>query len=192
MKRLCVFCGSKAGDRPVYAEAARDLGRELARRGIGLVFGAGHIGLMGVLADAVLQAGGEAIGVIPTALVDRELAHKRLTELRVVDTMHERKAAMFELADAFMALPGGFGTLEEVFEIVTWMQLGMHEKPVGLANIDGFYDALLAALDHMVREGFLKPASRRLLRSAGDPVRLLDLLDEPAPEQENWIEAKDL
>ncbi|MGE3805695.1 MAG: TIGR00730 family Rossman fold protein [Gemmataceae bacterium] len=192
MQRLCVFCGSKSGDRAVYADAARHLGQELVRRGIGLVFGAGHVGLMGVLADAVLEAGGEAIGVIPEALVDRELAHNSLTELRVVATMHERKAMMFELSDAFMALPGGFGTLEELFEIVTWVQLGLHQKPVGLVNIDGFYDALLGTLDHMVREGFLKQRSRRMLLAADDPIRLLDLLDEPPAEQENWIEPKDL
>lgn len=192
MKSLCVFCGSKKGDRPIYADAARQLGAELVKRNIRLVFGAGHIGLMGILADTVLQGGGEAIGVIPTALVERELAHQQLTELRVVANMHERKAVMFDLSDAFLALPGGVGTLEELFEIVTWAQLGMHQKPVGLVNVAGFFTPLLANLNHMVKEGFVKQKHRNLLRAADDPIAVLDLLDQPVAEREHLIEPEDV
>ena len=155
MRRLCVFCGSAVGGRPVYAEQARQLGGLLAARRIGLVFGGGHIGLMGVLADAVLAAGGEAIGVIPQALMDKELAHRGLTQLHVVGTMHQRKALMADLADGFAALPGGFGTGDEFFEILTWGQLGLHAKPIGLLNTAGYFTPLLAWLDQMVAEGFL-------------------------------------
>src|SRR5438270_7658744 len=144
MPRLCVFCGSSKGRLPAYAEDARQLGSALVRAGLGLVFGAGHVGLMGVLADAVLAAGGEAIGVIPQGLVDQELAHRSLTRLEVVGSMHERKARMAELADGFLALPGGYGTLEELFEVVTWKQLRLHAKPIGLLNAAGFFDPLLA------------------------------------------------
>src|SRR3954449_13611628 len=156
MQRVCVFCGSKSGGRPVYADAARRLGAALAARGCELVFGAGHVGLMGVLADAVLAAGGRAVGVIPQALVDRELAHRGLTELHVVGTMHQRKALMADLSDAFVALPGGYGTGDELFEILTWAQLGIHAKPIGLLNVAGYFDAMLAWLDHMTREDFLR------------------------------------
>jgi uncharacterized protein (TIGR00730 family) len=176
MKRVCVFCGSKAGEVKEYAAVACRLGRLLAERRLGLVFGGGHIGLMGVLADAVLGVGGEAIGVIPQALVDRELAHGGLTQLHVVATMHERKAVMADLADAFLALPGGFGTADELFEILTWAQLGLHSKPVGVVNIAGFFTPLLAWLDHTVATGFLKPAHRRLVLEADEPGRLLDLM----------------
>src|ERR671932_40439 len=147
MRRLCVYAGSNAGARPEYARAAEELARELVARGIGLVYGGGRVGLMGVLADTVLAGGGEAIGVIPQALVDREVGHQGLTELRVVGSMHERKALMAELADAFVALPGGYGTWEEFFEIVTWVQLGLHPKPCGLLNVAGYYDPLLALAD---------------------------------------------
>src|SRR5262245_13941046 len=193
MKRLCVFCGSSAGGRPEYTEGARAFGRLLAGHGLGLVFGGGHIGLMGVLADAVLGAGGEVLGVIPQALVDRELAHGGLTELRVVDTMHQRKALMADLADGFAALPGGYGTGDELFEILTWAQLGLHTKPVGLLNTAGFFDPLLAWLDGMVREGFLRPDHRRLLATSADPAELLDILlrHEPAPQMPKWIGAED-
>lgn len=160
MRRLCVFCGSSTGNRPEYREAARQLGCLLARHDVGLVFGGGHIGLMGILADAILEAGGEAIGVIPQALVDRELAHRGLTTLHVVAGMHQRKALMADLADAFLALPGGFGTADECFEILTWAQLGFHSRPIGLLNVAGFFDALLAWLDHCVQEGFLLPEMR--------------------------------
>lgn len=176
MRRLCVFCGSRSGRTPTHADQARRLGASLARRGLGLVFGAGHVGLMGVLADAVLAADGEAIGVIPQTLVDRELAHTRLTQTHVVGSMHQRKALMAELADAFLALPGGYGTLEELFEIVTWAQLGFHAKPVGLLNVAGFFDPLLAWIDGAIAEEFIRPAHRELLLHDDDAERLLDRL----------------
>jgi uncharacterized protein (TIGR00730 family) len=193
MKRLCVFCGSNAGGVAVYAEAARRFGHLLADRQIGVVYGGGHVGLMGVLAAAVLGRGGEVIGVIPQALVDRELAHAGLTELRVVATMHERKAVMADLADGFAALPGGYGTADELFEMLTWAQLGMHAKPVGLLNVNGFFDPLLAWLDHIVREGFLRPAHRRLLRDADEPEAVLTLLLEHRLVQAvpKWIDPGD-
>ncbi|HYT91095.1 MAG TPA: TIGR00730 family Rossman fold protein [Gemmataceae bacterium] len=193
MKRLCVFCGSSVGGRETYVETTRRLGETMVRHGLGLVFGAGHIGLMGVLADAVLAAGGEAIGVIPQALVDRELAHERLTQLHVVDTMHQRKALMADLADAFVALPGGYGTADELFEILTWAQLGLHQKPIGLLNIRGFFDPLIAWVDHCVREGFIRPQYRDLLAISTESGHLLDLLSrrEPAPQMPKWIGEKD-
>lgn len=193
MQRLCVFCGSSQGNRPIYAETARQLGERMVQRGLGLVFGAGHVGLMGVVADAVLHAGGEAIGVIPQALVDRELAHTRLTRLHVVNTMHERKAVMSDLADGFAALPGGYGTADELFEVLTWAQLGLHAKPIGLLNTLGFFDPMRAWLDRAVQEAFLRPVHRQLLIEANDPdtllVRLLQYRPaEPAPK---WIAAQD-
>jgi uncharacterized protein (TIGR00730 family) len=177
----------------VYAEQADRLGQGLARRGLGLVFGGGHIGLMGILADAVLQAGGEVIGVIPQSLVEKELAHSRLTELRVVETMHQRKALMADLADGFAGLPGGFGTGDELFEILTWAQLGLHAKPVGLFNVAGYFDPLLAWLNHATNEAFLKPDHRRLLLEADDPDRLLDALQayRPAETPPKWINETD-
>lgn len=174
MKALCVYCGSNPGVRDVYAGAAEALGRTLAERGIGLVYGGAAKGLMGRLADAVLAAGGEAQGVIPHALMRKEIAHSGLTRLHVVNTMHERKAMMAELSDGFVALPGGFGTLEETIEIVTWGQLRFHAKPCGLLNVDGFFDHLLAYLDHAEAEGFLKPEHRRMLLVADEPGALLE------------------
>jgi uncharacterized protein (TIGR00730 family) len=193
MRRLCVFCGSSAGNRPAYRDAAGRLGGLLAARGVGLVFGAGHIGLMGVLADAVLAGGGTAAGVIPQALVDKELAHRGLTELHVVKTMHQRKSLMADLADAFLALPGGYGTADEFFEVLTWAQLGLHAKPIGLLNVAGFFDPLLAWVDHCVREAFLRPEHREILRVASDPEELLGLLEQspPAPQVPKWIEPGD-
>ena len=190
MKRLCVFCGSRGGGAPVYAETTRELGRTMARRGLGLVFGGGHVGLMGALADAMLQAGGEVIGVIPQGLVDRELAHQGCTQLHVTRSMHERKAVMADLADAFVALPGGFGTFDETFEMLTWAQLGLHSKPVGLLNVNGYFDALLTFLDHTVREGFIKPAHRQLLLAATAADALLDALlqAKPAIDEPKWSE----
>jgi uncharacterized protein (TIGR00730 family) len=175
----------------VYAEHARRLGEALVARRLGLVYGGGHVGLMGVLADGVLRGGGEVIGVIPQGLVDRELAHGGLTELRVVDSMHQRKAAMADLADGFAALPGGFGTADELFEILTWAQLGLHGKPVGLLNTVGFFDPLLAWLDHTVALGFVKAQHRRLLLAAAEPEELLDRLQAaPATATEpKWIDA---
>ncbi len=191
--RLCVFCGSRPGGRPVFAEQARAFGRLLAARGVGLVYGGGHVGLMGILADAVLAEGGEVRGVIPRALQDRELAHQRLTELHVVETMHQRKALMADLADGFAALPGAFGTGDELFEILTWAQLGLHGKPIGLLNAAGFFDPLLAWIDRAVEEAFLKPQHRDLLLVADEPGRLLDLLLNPPPREqtEKWLERND-
>ena len=191
--RVCVFCGSRPGGRPVFAEQARAFGRLLAARGVGLVYGGGHVGLMGILADAVLEEGGEVRGVIPRALEDRELAHRRLTELHVVDTMHQRKALMADLADGFAALPGAFGTGDELFEILTWAQLGLHGKPIGLLNVAGFFDPLLAWIDRAVEEAFLKPQHRDLLLVADEPGRLLDLLLNPPPREqtEKWLEREE-
>jgi uncharacterized protein (TIGR00730 family) len=176
MKRLCVFCGSSSGDLPIYASEARRLGGLLAQRGIELVFGAGHIGLMGVVADAVLAAGGRAIGVIPRSLVERELCHRQLTETHVVASMHERKALMADLSDGFLALPGGFGTADEFFEILTWAQLKFHRKPIGLCNIQGFFDPLLAWIDRAVSDGFIKAKYYDLLTQESSAERLLDAL----------------
>jgi hypothetical protein len=181
MQRICVYCGSSPGDRPDYANLAREVGREIAGRGIGLVYGGGHIGLMGAVADAALAAGGEVIGVIPQQLVDAELAHRGLTALEVVGSMHERKARMAELADAFMALPGGFGTLDELFEILTWAQLGLHGKPCGLVDFEGYYGPLLAWADGAVAAGFVRPAHRRLLMADTSPARLIDRLAAADP-----------
>jgi uncharacterized protein (TIGR00730 family) len=193
MERLCVFCGSSAGSQTIYADAARRLGEALAERGLGLVFGGGHIGLMGILADSVLGSGGSVIGVIPQALVEKELAHDRLTELHIVTTMHQRKALMADLADGFAALPGAFGTADELFEILTWAQLGLHAKPIGLLNVGGYFDALCAWLDHAVREGFLRAAHRGLLLEAEQPGQLLDLLAQyrPTGQTPKWIETQD-
>jgi hypothetical protein len=176
VRRICVFCGSSAGARPAYARSARALGELLASRGIDVVYGGGAVGLMGELADAALVAGGKVIGVIPDALVAMEVAHDRLTELHVVRSMHERKALMAELSDAFVALPGGLGTLEELFEVLTWAQLGLHPKPCGLVDVEGFYAPLLACLDHAVVEGFVRPENRALVLDDVDPVRLLSRL----------------
>jgi uncharacterized protein (TIGR00730 family) len=188
MKRLCVFCGSRIGALPAYADAAQTLGSLMVERGLGLVFGGGHVGLMGILADAVLQGGGEVVGVIPQGLVDRELAHTRCTELHVTASMHERKALMAQLADGFAALPGGFGTFDETFEMLTWAQLGLHHKPIGLLNVAGFFDGLLAFLDHTVQDGFIKPLHRHMLLRAKTPYELLEMLaavESPVPE-EKW------
>ena len=188
MRRVCVFCGSSTGSRSVYTNAATSLAQEMVRRGIGLVFGGGAVGLMGVIADAVLAAGGHAIGVIPHALVARELAHRALPDLRVVNSMHERKATMAALADAFIAMPGGFGTFEEFCEVVTWTQLGVHRKSCGLLNAGGFYDSLIAQFDRGVADGFIKIANRRIVVAHADPGALLDALAQaPAPPEAAWI-----
>jgi uncharacterized protein (TIGR00730 family) len=181
LKRICVFCGSSVGSRPQHAVAARELGRTLAERGLGIVFGGGKVGLMGVLADTALAAGGEAIGVIPEALVAREIGHNGLTKLHVVHSMHQRKTLMADLADAFIALPGGYGTFEEFFEAVTWTQLGIHTKPCGLLNVDGYYDALLALLDRAVTDGFIQKKNRRLVIDAPDVPTLLQRLADFRP-----------
>jgi uncharacterized protein (TIGR00730 family) len=192
MKRVCVFCGSSAGARASYRAAAESLGRALVRRGLGLVYGGGHVGLMGALADAALSAGGEVVGVIPRGLEAREVGHRGLTELRVVGSMHERKAAMAGLADAFLALPGGMGTLEETAEALTWAQLGIHRKPVGLLDVEGFFGPLVAFLDHAQAEGFLRPEHRRLCLVERDPEALLDRLSAwRAPELQAWLDASE-
>jgi uncharacterized protein (TIGR00730 family) len=189
MKRICVFCGSSPGSRPEYRAAAEELGAELVRRKIGLVYGGGNVGLMGVLADAVLKAGGEVQGVIPEHLMAREIGHDGLTKLHVVRSMHERKALMADLSDAFVALPGGFGTLEEFCEVVTWTQLGLHAKPCGILNVFGYYSPLLAMLDHAVQERFLKPENRALVPARELPSELLQALEEWRPVRvEKWLD----
>lgn len=188
MKRLCVFCGSNAGRRHEYAAAARELGATLAARKIGLVYGGGNVGLMGVVADAVMAAGGEAIGVIPEALLAKEVGHRQLTRLHVVGSMHERKAMMAELSDGFIAMPGGYGTLEEFCEVLTWAQLGFHRKPCALLNVQGFYDPLLHLFQHAVTECFVRPEYRRMVLCEADPRRLLDAMAAyEAPSVEKWI-----
>ena len=187
-KRICVFCGSSHGTDPVYAEAARTVGSEFARRGIGLVYGGGNVGLMGVIADAVLAAGGHATGVIPEALMAKELGHKGLQDLRIVKTMHERKAMMAELADGFIALPGGIGTFEEFFEIVTWAQLGFHTKPCALLNVKGFYDPLLRLVDHAIEERFVKEKQRALIVVEPEINALLErMAHHHVPFEPKWI-----
>ena len=188
MKRLCVFCGWSVGNNTAYIEAAQALGAVLARRRIGLVYGGGKVGLMGVIADAVMQAGGEVIGVIPKALDDREIGHAGITDLRIVDSMHTRKAMMAELSDAFIAMPGGVGTFEEFFEAVTWTQLGLHRKPCGLLNVAEFYTPLALFIDQAVTDGFIKPVHRAAIVVDSDPVRLLDTLGTVhLPAVPKWI-----
>ncbi len=189
MKRICVFCGSSQGSRTEYRAAAEELGAELARRGTGLVYGGGNVGLMGVLADAVLGAGGEVIGVIPENLMAREVGHNGLTKLHVVRSMHERKALMADLSDAFIAMPGGFGTLEEFCEVVTWAQLGLHAKPCGILNVMGFYTSLLSMFDHAVQERFLKPENRALVLARDSVAELLRALEDWRPVRvEKWLD----
>jgi uncharacterized protein (TIGR00730 family) len=180
LRRICVFCGSSAGTRDVYKHAAQTVGQLLCRRGIELVYGGGRVGLMGIVANACLNEGGRVIGVIPQALADREVAHTGLTELRIVGSMHERKALMADLSDAFMSLPGGFGTWEEFFEVLTWSLLGIQRKACGLLNVDGYYDPLLGMADRALSEGFVREVNRDLLLSDTDPERLLDRLSSYA------------
>jgi uncharacterized protein (TIGR00730 family) len=188
VQRVCVFCGASPGARPEYAEATVELARMLVAEGIGVVYGGGGVGLMGVLADAVLAEGGEIIGVIPRALVDREIAHRDV-DMRVVGSMHERKALMAELSDAFVALPGGIGTLEELFEVYTWAQLGIHAKPLGLMDVAGYYQRLVAFLDHSVQERFLRVETRALLAVSDDLDDLLTALETSEPlTQHKWID----
>lgn len=188
--RFCVFCGSSVGARPAYAAAAQELGELMARRGIGLVFGGGRIGLMGTIADAVLAHGGEAIGVIPGGLMRREIGHPGVTKLHVVNTMHQRKALMADLSDAFIALPGGYGTLEEFAEIVTWSQLGIQRKPCALLNVEGYWDGLLALVDHAVREDFVRPENRQLILVGRNPAEVLDQITswKPPMHAEEWLD----
>lgn len=197
MKSICVFCGSNAGHNPLYREQAESLGQLLAARGITLIYGAGNIGLMGAVADACLAAGGEVIGVIPQALMGREVAgrpveHRTLTRLEVVDSMHTRKARMAELAEGFIALPGGFGTFEEFCEILTWGQLGFHSKPMGLLNVNGFYDPLLAMFDRAVSDGFLRPQNRAMALADTDINDLLTQMAAYQPEPvSKWLKERE-
>ncbi len=190
MKRVCVFCGSSKGSDPAYADAARALATELVRRGMGIVYGGGSIGLMGVLADTALAGGGEVIGVIPRPLASKELAHTGLTEMKVVGSMHERKATMNALADGFVILPGGLGTLEETFEVLTWAQLGIHRKPIGVLNAGGYYDALLRLLTQAMREGFMPRESVALLTFGDTAAELLDAMAawEPPAGRRAWLD----
>ena len=189
MRRVCVFSGSSPGSDIAYRAAATDLGHGLAERGIELVYGGAHVGLMGAVADAALEGGGHVIGVIPQSLVDREIAHPEIGDLRVVDSMHERKALMADLADAFVALPGGVGTLEELFEVYTWNQLGLHAKPLGLFNVRGYFDGLARFLDHAVAERFVTPQHRAMLLVDEDLSTLLDRLAAwEGPRQPKWID----
>lgn len=190
MRRVCVFCGSSPGARPAYAAVTVEVARLLVDQGIGIVYGGGHVGLMGVLADTAMAAGGEVIGVMPQALVDREIGHERITELRVVGSMHERKALMTELSDAFIALPGGAGTLEELFEVYTWAQLGLHSKPCALLDVEDYYAGLAAFLDHAVEERFLRAEHRAALMVEREPARLIERLREfePAAVTPKWID----
>ncbi|MBF0276879.1 MAG: TIGR00730 family Rossman fold protein [SAR324 cluster bacterium] len=189
IKRICVFCGSSPGRHPKYLEGAKQLARVLVSQGIHLVYGGANVGVMGILADTVLEGGGEVTGIIPQALVQKEVGHQGLTDLRIVASMHERKAMMADLADGFIALPGGLGTLEELFEVLTWAQLGFHEKPCGLLNICGYYDKLIAFVEHAIDELFVKEEHRSILLLEENPEKLLDRFKTyQAPRLKKWIE----
>ena len=193
MRKVCVYCGSSPGAQPEYAKAARELGRVLAGEGLGVIYGGSNVGLMGQLADGALESGGEVIGVIPRMFVNKGIDHWGLTEVRVVDSMHERKAIMAELGDAFIALPGGMGTLEEFFEVLTWAQLGIHRKPCGLLNVCGYYDRLVDFLNHSVAERFIRREHRSMILVADTPTALLQKLQEyRAPIVEKWIDKQDV
>jgi uncharacterized protein (TIGR00730 family) len=193
MQRVCVFCGSSPGARPAYAKATAEVARLLAGQGIGVVYGGGHVGLMGVLADTAMAAGGEVIGVMPQALVDREIGHTEISELRVVGSMHERKALMADLSDAFIALPGGAGTLEELFEVYTWAQLGLHDKPCGLLDVEDYFSGLVGFLDHAVDERFLREEHRAMLIVEREPRPLIERLAEfePRAVTPKWIDREE-
>ena len=189
MQRICVYLGSSPGSRPAYVAAAEHLAARLADRGLGLVYGGASVGTMGVIADAVLAAGGEAVGVIPQSLQDKEVGHAGLTELHVVTSMHERKLMMMDLSDAFVVLPGGSGTLEELFETFTWLQLGLHDKPIGLLDVAGYWAPLVAFVDHAVTEGFLSRAHADMLLVDDDADRLLDRFEDwQPPRTQKWVE----
>ncbi|WP_028218539.1 LOG family protein [Paraburkholderia oxyphila] len=192
MKAVCVYCGSSMGARPVYNEAAQAFGRALVDANLALVYGGGKVGLMGVIADTVMAHGGRAIGVIPELLVDKEVGHNGLTELHVVPDMHQRKKMMADLSDGFVAMPGGVGTLEELFEVYTWAQLGYHHKPVGVLNIDSFYNPLIALLEHTVSEGFMRQAYLDLLQIDSDPAALIGKLKRyHAPAKDKWADLRE-
>ena len=191
MKSVCVYCGSSSGARPLYVEAARAFGRALVEHDLVLIYGGGKVGLMGTIADTVMEAGGRAIGVIPELLVSKEIGHKGLTELHVVPDMHHRKKMMADLSDAFVAMPGGVGTLEELFEAYTWAQLGYHQKPVAVLNIDGFYDPLIAMLKHTVQEGFMRQTYLDALEFDSDPTELIGKLQRYQPIlADKWVEKR--
>ncbi len=177
MKAICVFCGANFNGDPILRQTVEQLAEIIVNRGISLIFGGGKVGVMGILADAVLNYGGKAIGVIPKFLMDKEVGHTGLTELHIVENMHQRKQLMNDLCDGIITLPGGFGTLEEFFEVLTWLQLGLHQHPVGLLNVNGFYDFLLQQMDIMVEQQFLKPTNRQLVLTSGDPIELIALMD---------------
>lgn len=188
IQKICVFCGSNFGNHPAYAEAAATLGTLLAQKDVTLVYGGGNVGLMGAVADAALAEGGDVIGIMPQALVQKEIAHRGLTKLHIVDSMHERKALMADIADAFIALPGGYGTFEEFCEVLTWAQLGLHRKPCGVLNVQGYYDNLLALFDRAVEDQFVMEAHRIMVLSDDDPAALLErLLQYEMPHVEKWI-----
>ncbi len=188
LRRICIYTGSNVGARPAYQQAAREMGHELVRRGIGMVYGGGRVGLMGIIADEMMAAGGEVIGVMPRALFPTEVGNTNITHLYEAGSMHERKAMMTDLSDGFIALPGGFGTLDELFEIVTWAQLGIHDKPVGLLNVNSFYDPLLAVIQHLVAEGFVKSYHAALIMTEEHPAALLDRFAaySPPAERSKW------
>ena len=193
MKRICVFAGSSIGCQQVYRAAAEDLGRTLAERGLGLVYGGARVGLMGVVADTVLASRGEVTGVIPSALVAKEVAHNGLADLRVVSSMHERKAVMAELADGFIAMPGGWGTLDEFFEILTWAQLGLHRKPCGVLNVNGYFDGLLTFVEHSIEQGFVGREHGSIILVSTSARTLLDMFEEyEPPVVEKWIEVRSI
>ncbi len=183
MKSICVYCGSSMGVAATYAQAARKLAHQMVQDNIALVYGGGNVGLMGVIADEVMRVGGEVTGIIPKALLDKEVGHHGLTRLHIVKDMHERKAMMAQLSDGFIAMPGGIGTLEELFETLTWSQLGLHDKPIGLLNVDGFYDALLSFVQHLVTQGFLKAHQAQLLMHESEPGALLNRFKTFTPQQ---------
>ena len=188
LKRICVFCGSSVGRNPIYRESAMAVGQYLAEKNIGIIYGGGSVGLMGALAEAALEAGGEVIGIIPKSLYDKEIAHMGLRQLCVVGSMHERKALMGELSDAFIALPGGFGTFEELLEVITWSQLGIHLKPCGILNVAGFFDPLLAMCDHAVDQGFIRPVDRALVITDSEPEGLIDrVCSFTVPAATKWL-----
>lgn len=193
MKALCIFCGANYNGDPLLAEAIEQLAQVMVSRNIALVFGGGRVGVMGMIADSVISKGGKTIGVIPEFLMNKEVGHTGLTELHVMQNMHQRKQMMNDLCDAIMTLPGGFGTLEEFFEVLTWLQLGLHTKPIGILNVNGFYDMLLKQMDVMVEQKFLKPANRELVLTSTDPIELVNLLDgfEARPD-EVWFKDRDL
>jgi uncharacterized protein (TIGR00730 family) len=193
MKSICVFCGANFNDDPLLTEAIEQLAQVMVSRDMALVFGGGRVGVMGMIADAILKKGGKAIGVIPQFLMNKEVGHTGLTELHIVENMHQRKQMMNDLCDGIITLPGGFGTLEEFFEVLTWLQLGLHQKPIGVLNVNGFYDFLLKQMDVMVEQRFLKPLNRQLVLTSGDPIELVNLMENfKAKPDDVWFKERNL